>query len=110
MPSLWWWIAVSKSSDRYVGLVSLIYIIHISYFIYLDIEDLITLLPGSETKKIEIFSTTERCPLKPTVIYHEVGIIPINKIIAEVETTSAGAVGSQESFMVNLETSTFFHL
>ena len=110
MPSLWWWIAVSKSSDRYVGLVSLFYIIHISYFIYLDIEDLITLLPESETQKIEIFSTTERCPLKPTVIYHEVGIIPINKIIAEVETTSAGAVGSQESFMVNLETSSFFHL
>ena len=63
--------------------------------------DTITIPPRSETRKVEIYSTTARCPLKPSALYHEVGLLSVTNIIAEVETNSPGAFGSQESFMVS---------
>ena len=64
-------------------------------------EDTITIPLRSETRKVEIYSTDSRCPLKPTALYHEVGLLSVSNIIAEVETNSLGAFGSQESFMVS---------
>ena len=69
-------------------------------------KETITVPPGSKTRKIEVYSTTDKCDNRPGAVYLEMGPTTIDKIIAEVTTSSMGSAGTQESFMVSVE----FHL